>query len=83
MVVIEEREGSGGVAWLVYEAPNRPIATKKLIFEGLRTCAVEAGDLPCAVDDRQGRLPVRDGQKVHIEGYVRGEQVDVGRITYL
>lgn len=82
-ILIEEREGSIGVAWLVYSTENRPIVTKKLVFENLRTCAVEAGDLPCATDITSGRLPVSDGQRVRVEGTVSGEQVHVERLTYL
>jgi hypothetical protein len=83
MIIVEEEDESQGVAWLVYETPNRPIATKKLVFPNVRTCTVEGGDLPCATDVREGRLPVQDGERVRVEGEVRGEQVDVTHITWL
>lgn len=82
-ILVEEREGSAGIAWLVYGTENRPIVTKKLVFDGLRTCAVEAGDLPCATDVTRGQLPVRDGQRVRVQGTLHGEQVDVEHLTFL
>ncbi len=83
MVVFEDTGDNPGVPWIVYQTPNRPIATKQLVFDDITTCDPGARELPCATDLREGQYPVTPEQRVQIQGVVDGEKVHVQRVTYL
>ena len=83
MVVIEDNGDEFGVPWIVYQGPNRPVATKQLIFESTSTCDAGARVVPCATPTRESGYPVTADQRIRVQGWVDGEKVKVERLTYL
>lgn len=83
MVVLEETGSRQHVPWIVYQAPQRPIATKQLVFSSVTTCDAGARVLPCAGNFSDGEYPVQAEQRVRIQGWIEGEKVLVERISYL
>ncbi|MBU0750372.1 hypothetical protein KKH15_02545 [Patescibacteria group bacterium] len=83
MVIFEGSGNAVGVPWIVYQTPNRPIATKQLVFDDVTKCDAATRELPCASNVAEGKYPVSSEQQVRIQGTVDGEKVYVTRVTYL
>lgn len=67
-VMLIENAGGTAIPYIQY-SQNGGIATKQLVYDGIRPCAAQAGDLPCVGRDESSGYPqIPNGTVVRVRG---------------
>jgi|GEM_PF-6829339 hypothetical protein len=71
-------ELNGGRWFLIYERPGAPAIPVRLAFSDMTRCLKHGVRVPSCLT-----VELPDGVHVHVEGYLKGDEVTVGVLTFL